>query len=81
MNLIIRTILLSLPLVLAACSTQVKGPVSGATYKVDVGCTEDMQRYKEEREQVTGKKQDKVKAKDIKLDCPSGEPPAQEPAP
>jgi hypothetical protein len=81
MNMIIRTGLLCVTMSLAACSSQLKGPVTGTRYKVDVGCTEDMQRYKQEREEVTGKQPDKVKAEDIKLDCPGNEPPAEDSAP
>lgn len=73
MNMIIRMPVLFLLAGLAACSTQVKGPVTGTKYKVEVGCTEDMQRYQQEREQVTGKKQDKVKASDVRLECPPTE--------
>ena len=61
-------------LALNACSTQVKGPISGASYKVDVGCTEDMQGYQEARKQVVDTQDKKVKAKDIKIDCPVEDP-------
>ena len=73
MNMIIRMPVLFLLGSLVACSTQVKGPVTGTKYKVDVGCTEDMQRYQEEREQVTGKHPDKVRASDVNLECPPTE--------
>ncbi len=75
MNLIRNLSLIFFLLNLVACTTQVKGPITGTTYKVDVGCAEDMQRYKEEREQVVGKDDKKIEAKDIKLDCPAEEPP------
>ena len=67
------------PLVLlVACTGQVKGPISGSRYNLEVGCTEDMRRYKEEREQVVTDTGKKVKAKDINLDCPPDELPTEE---
>ena len=53
-----------------ACSAQVTGPVSGRQYDVELGCSEDMQAYKKEREAVTGRKKTKIEARDIDLECP-----------
>ena len=72
MNMLIKTALLICVVTLQACSTQMKTP-SGSKYKIDVGCTEDMQQYKVMREEVTGKTQDKVKAEDIKIECSGSE--------
>jgi outer membrane biogenesis lipoprotein LolB len=42
-------------LLLAACSTTVTGPITGKNYNLDIGCTDDMQAYKREREEAVGK--------------------------
>ena len=49
-----------------ACSGSFVGPITKTQYKVEVGCTTDMEHYKEEREQV-------LKDKDADhrdIDCP-----------
>ncbi len=62
---------------LLACSTQVTGPVSGRKYHVEVGCTEDMKRYREQREQVVGEAPRKLTTKDIMRECsPDDDPQA-----
>jgi len=45
-------IFLLLTLTVIACSTTFTGPVSGKKYNLDVGCTEDMQLYREQRKSV-----------------------------
>ena len=73
MKFLNNTLLILCLLSIVGCTGQVKGPVTGSRYKIDVGCTEDMQRYREEREQVVGKDKEKLKAEDIKIECPTGE--------
>jgi len=61
-------VLLMSVLIVSACSSTFTGPVSGKKYNVDVGCTDDMQQYREERKKIVEKKkQEKLK---IELDCP-----------
>ncbi len=56
-------------LLLAACSTTVTGPVTGKQYNLDVGCTDDMKRYWQEREAVMGETAETTPA-EVKIDCP-----------
>lgn len=44
-----NTSLIILVLTMTACSTTMTGPVTGNKYNLDVGCTEDMRAYREER--------------------------------
>ncbi len=60
-------ILIMLVLIVNACSSTFTGPVTGNKYNIDVGCTEDMQHYRQEREAVINKKDEKPK---VELDCP-----------
>ena len=53
-------------LTVAACSTTVTGPVTGNKYNLDVGCTDDMRTYREQREIV-------IDGKETELDCPAVE--------
>jgi hypothetical protein len=65
------SILLMVLWFVSACSSTVTGPVSGSKYNLNVGCTDDMQQYREEREKVVEKKkQEKIK---VELDCPVAE--------
>ena len=63
--------LVMIVLVMNACSSTFTGPVSGKKYNIDVGCTDDMQQYREERKEVVDKEK-KEKPK-IELDCPVDE--------
>ncbi|TNF32692.1 MAG: hypothetical protein EP315_09295 [Gammaproteobacteria bacterium] len=54
-------------LLLSACSTTVKGPITKRVYDVNVGCTEDMKRYHEERQQVVDEAKDKPQES---FECP-----------
>ena len=42
--------------IMSACSSKFTGPVTGTKYNVDVGCTDDMQQYRADREEVVGDK-------------------------
>jgi hypothetical protein len=57
-------------LLLVACSTTVKGPVTGKQYQLDIGCTENMQAYERDREAVVGNKTDTTPP-EVKIDCPT----------
>ena len=60
--------LLFIALSMNACSTTVTGPVTGNKYNLDVGCTEDMQSYREQRKSIiVDMERDKIN----KLDCPN----------
>ncbi|MDQ1363817.1 MAG: hypothetical protein QG652_1679 [Pseudomonadota bacterium] len=59
---------------LAACSTTVTGPITGREYNFDIGCTDNMQAYERDREEVVGKKADDTPA-EVKLDCPASPEP------
>jgi hypothetical protein len=60
--------LLFIVLSINACSTTVTGPVTGNKYNLDVGCTEDMQTYREQRNNTI---KDIEREKMNKLDCPN----------
>ena len=61
-------VLIILVLIVNGCSSTFTGPVTGNKYNIDVGCTEDMQQYREERKEVIDKK--KQEKQKIELDCP-----------
>lgn len=65
-----RLFILSLGLLLVACSTRVTGLVTGREYNLDVGCTDDMQAYAREREQVVAKEKESSQPP-LKRDCPA----------
>lgn len=68
-----RSLLLLIPmLLLGACSTTVEGPVTKRTYQVNVGCTDDMQRYTEERQKLVGDKKQQT-AEPVEFECPPEE--------
>mgnify|MGYP006909081982 CR=1 FL=1 len=52
MNKLMRLSPLLCVLFLVACSTSVRGPMSGKKYEVNVGCTDDMKRYEKQREEA-----------------------------
>ena len=60
--------LLFIALSMNACSTTVTGPVTGNKYNLDVGCTEDMQSYREQRKDIID---DMEREKMDKLGCPN----------
>ena len=49
-------VLIVVVLIVSACSGSFTGPVTGTKYDVDMGCTDDMQKYREDREEVIGDK-------------------------
>ncbi len=53
-------------ILVTSCTTDFTGPITGIKYKVEAGCTSDMEHYKEEREQVL--KDEDADHKDI--ECP-----------
>ena len=58
-------------LLLVACSTTVKGPITGKQYNLDIGCTENMQAYEREREAVVGTKKTDATPPEVEIDCPT----------
>ena len=68
-----RLLFLLIPFILlGACSTTVKGPITKRTYDINVGCTDDMKRYSEERKEVVvDKKQDT--SEPVSFECPPEE--------
>ena len=42
---------------MSACTSTFTGPVTGTKYNVDVGCTDDMQQYRAEREELIDDKE------------------------
>lgn len=64
------TLLLFIALNMNACSTTVTGPVTGNKYNLDIGCTEDMQSYREQRKKTI---EDIQREKTNKLDCTNDE--------
>lgn len=64
-----RLLIIVTLLLLAACSTQVTGPITGKHYNLDIGCTDNMKNYQREREAVVGEKTDQP-APEVKIDCP-----------
>lgn len=70
--------LVSACLLLTACSTSFTGPVTKRKYEVDVGCTDDMPRYREAREKAMDEKIDDGATRDPELECPPIDPPAPE---
>ena len=59
-------ILLLAVLIVAACSTTITGPVTGNKYNLDVGCTDDMQTYREQRKDIIDGEQKRL---DNERDC------------
>lgn len=64
-----RLIMLMVFSVLAGCSTTVTGPITGRQYNLEIGCTDNMQAYQRERQEVVGKQSDGTSG-DEKIDCP-----------
>ena len=59
-------------LFLGACSTTVKGPVTKRIYDINVGCTDDMKRYTEERQKLVGDKKQQT-TDPVEFECPPEE--------
>lgn|GEM_PF-5400829 len=67
-----RTLMMiAILLTLGACSTTVKGPITKKQYKLDVGCTDDMEAYRKLREQAV--KVDNPEPEAPPGDCPTDE--------
>ena len=58
-------VLLLLVSILSACTSTFTEPATGTKYNVDVGCTDDMQQYRAEREELI----DDKKSQDVRRDC------------
>ena len=52
---------------ITACSTTITGPITKKKYKLNIGCTSDMEHYKEDREKVIKDIDDKTPD----IDCPT----------
>jgi hypothetical protein len=66
-----NAVLIMLALIMAACSSTVTGPITGKKYSVDVGGTNDMRQYRDDRKEVMD---DKCKnSQKLEEDCPAQE--------
>ncbi len=61
-------------LLLNACSTTVKGPISKRSYDIRVGCTDDMKRYEQERQKIVSDTKQET-AEPVEFECPPEEKP------
>ena len=64
-----RLFLITILFMVVGCSTTVTGPITGRQYDLNLGCTDNMQNYKREREQVVEKESESAPPA-AKLDCP-----------
>ena len=66
-----NTVLIMIMLMLGGCSPTITGPVTGNNYNLDVGGTDDMQQYRDNRNKVID---DKCKeSKNVEQDCSAQE--------
>ena len=42
--------------IVSSCGSTFTGPITGTKYNVDLGCTDDMQKYHTQREELIGDK-------------------------
>lgn len=68
-----RLLFLLIPLLLQnACSTTVKGPITKRSYDINVGCTDDMKRYTEERQKLVEETKQEA-TEPVEFECPPEE--------
>jgi hypothetical protein len=60
-------VLFMVVLMVSACSSTFTGPVTGTKYNVDMGCTDDMRQYREDRKEVIGDKS--KESQTVEQDC------------
>lgn len=62
-----KFILIMLVLVLAACGPTVTGPITGSKYSVDIGGTDDMRQYRDDRKEAIDAKC--TNSQNVEEDC------------